>query len=96
MAIEAIEYVTTTGKLAEIVGGKQRVEIRLIPAHVRPAYRTNPSVNCTRPGWDVPAKHFAARYLVEREDGVRSGHDTYERALEVALRVAARRPKVEG
>lgn len=93
MGIEIVEYVSKSGLVAEIVGGKQKVSINFWPAHMQDEYWTNPNVNCTRPSWKVPARMIPATYVVERENGGRTGYKTYNEAVEAALKSAARKPR---
>lgn len=93
MAIELVEYIVNNGKIAETTGGKQKVIISIAPAYIVPAYWNNPSVNCRRHAWKVPERHVPTRYVVIRENGDSSSFATYDKAVEVALYHAARKPK---
>jgi len=91
MAIEAVEYITATGKVAEITGGKREVQIVVREAYTVPAYWNNPSVNCRRHAWLVPARHVPKAYLVQIKTGGGKAFQNYDEALAYALRAANRR-----
>lgn len=86
MAIEVIERGVPLGTAAEIVGGADRITVT--PREwVRPAYWTNPNVNCRRPSWHVPARTFV-HYYVERNGAFVTTYADYHQALRRALRLA--------